>query len=156
MWHYRRKQVTKLIIYLFCGHWPCCDDWGSRGTCLRMVYGLRAERGWGGAQNPNLKIGYSVSFQHAKPPSWTSSELLIPPGRLPEGLWRGSSSKSGSNSRGFLLIHWETPAGYLIPYISLPSQSSGTSSPPCISSDLTLAEETLIITQMQTICAANI
>lgn len=98
--------------------------------------------------NPNLRISFSVSFQHAKPPSWTSSELLIPPGRLPEGLWRGSSSKSGSNSCGFLLIHWETPAGYLILYISPPSQSLGTSSPPCVSSDLTLAEEALIITQI--------
>lgn len=132
MWRYR---LTVIFLFLCSQAERPVWGWFTDGE-LNGV-------GWG--QNPNLRISFSVSFQHAKPPSWTSSELLIPPGRLPEGLWRGSSSKSGSNSYGFPLIHGETPAGHLIPYISPPSRSSGTSSSLCISSDLTLAKETLII-----------
>lgn len=137
------------------------NKWQQQIYSVFLLTGLaviaEGGRGWGlGEQNPNLRISFSVSFLRAKPPSQMSSELLIPPGRLPEGLWSGSSSKSGSNSCGFLLIHWETPAGYLIVYISSPSQSSGTSSPLCISSGLTLADKTLIMTQVQTICARNI
>lgn len=58
MWHNRKKQVTITIIFLFCVHWPRCDDWGSRGTCLRMVYGLRAARGREGGR---IQIWGSVS-----------------------------------------------------------------------------------------------
>lgn len=80
------------------------------------------------------RFGFSVSFQPAKLPSWTSWQsvqkqpgLLIPSGTLPEVVWRESNPKSGSKSHGFTLSHRETPAGYMILYISPQSLSPGAS-----------------------------
>lgn len=81
-------------------------------------------------------------------------ELLIPSGTLPEVVWRESTSKSGSKSHGFTLSHRETPAGYMILYISPQSLSSGTSPLPCISWALTQRQtssslSTLLLHKMQ-------
>lgn len=110
---------------------------------------MRGSR-WGGAQmglfgdglwikvwaekGKKRRIGFRVSFQPAKIPSWTSwqslqkkLELLIPSGVQPEVVWRECTSKSCSKSHGSMLSHWETPAGYMIQYISSQPLSSGTS-----------------------------
>ena len=89
------------------------------------------------------RIGFNVSFRAAKVPSWMSwqslkkLELLIPSGTLPEVVWRECPSKSCSKSHGFPLSRRETPAGYMILYISSQPLRSGTSLSRRISSALT-------------------
>lgn len=112
--------------------------WASSG----MVYGLRAEQKKAKKEKKS-RIGFNVSFRAAKAPSWMSwqslkkLELLIPSGTLPEVVWRECPSKSCSKSHGFLLSQRETPAGYMILYISSQPLSSGTSLSWRISSALT-------------------
>lgn len=113
----------------------------ARWACSGMVYGLRAEQKR--AQKKKSRIGFNVSFRAAKVPSWMSwqslkkLELLIPSGTLPEVVWRECPSKSCSKSHGFPLSRRETPAGYMILYISSQPLRSGTSLSRRISSALT-------------------